>query len=49
LEYVIATFLAAEREAIVAWIRKQSSDGWFNVLDAADGIECGEHRKPEPK
>ena len=38
---------AAERASIVAWIRRQSKDGWFSVLDAANGIERGAHTKPE--
>ena len=39
---------ASERASIVAWIRSHSSDGWFSVLDAANGIERGEHAQPEP-
>ena len=39
---------ASERASIVAWIRSHSSDGWFSVLDAANGIERGEHDQPEP-
>jgi hypothetical protein len=42
---------AAERAAIVAWLRYQAetADGWIpDLVRAADAIENGEHHKPEP-
>jgi len=40
--------VSTERAKAVAWIRRRSSDGWFSVLDAANGIERGEHAQIEP-